>query len=193
MAGPAHREQTLTARDVVLVGTFAGLIVVLGIMPAIPIGIMPVPITLQTAGVMLAGAHLGAMRGGLAALVVVILAAVGLPVLAGGRGGFSVLAGPTAGFLLGWIPGAFVTGLITDRLAPTSRALAVAWTFLACVVGGVGMVYACGIAWLSAVSGVQLRVAALGSLAFLPGDLIKSGIAAWISVEVRRNSPVPRR
>ncbi|MCI4139927.1 biotin transporter BioY, partial [Bacillus vallismortis] len=62
----------------------------------------PVPITVQTLGVMLEGSFLGKILGGLSALLVVIISSVCAPILAGGRGGFSVLAGPTCGYLLSW-------------------------------------------------------------------------------------------
>ncbi|MBO3187834.1 biotin transporter BioY, partial [Dermatophilus congolensis] len=81
------RSRGFSARDLSLVASFAALIWVLGVPGAIdPVG-SGVPITLQTLGVMLAGAVLGARRGAAASLVVIALCAIGLPVLAGGRGG----------------------------------------------------------------------------------------------------------
>ena len=102
----------MNTRDIVLVALFAAIIVVLGMLPPITFGFIPVPITAQSLGVMLAGCILGAKRGAAACLLVVLLVAIGLPVLSGGRGGLAVFAGPTAGYLVGWIAGAFVTGLI---------------------------------------------------------------------------------
>ena len=86
----------MTTRDIVLVALFAAIIVVLGMLPPITLGFIPVPITAQSLGVMLAGCILGAKRGAGACLLVVLLVAIGLPVLSGGRGG---LAGP------GWARG----------------------------------------------------------------------------------------
>ena len=76
------------------------------------------PITAQTLGVMLAGSVLGARRGALAVLTFLVLAAVGLPLLAGGRGGLAVFAGPSVGFLLGWVLGAWVVGWLVERRLP---------------------------------------------------------------------------
>jgi len=182
----------MNTRDLVLVPLFAALIVALGIMPPIPLGFLPVPITLQTLGVMLAGSMLGPWRGALAPALVVLLVALGLPVLSGGRGGLGVLAGPTAGFLLGWIPGAFVTGAIARPilLGAGQGVGAFLGLLLAALVGGVAVVYACGILWLSLVGGIGLATAALGSLAFLPGDLIKATLSAAATRAVHRVYPL---
>ena len=102
--------------------------------------------TLQTLGVMLAGAILGSRKGTLAVTVYVALGLVGLPILAGGAAGLGVLAGPTGGFLIGFIPGAFVTGWIVERFAPKIPF----WALLvATLVGGVLVVYLVGIPWFA--------------------------------------------
>uniref|UniRef100_UPI0028AD85E7 biotin transporter BioY n=1 Tax=Microbacterium sp. TaxID=51671 RepID=UPI0028AD85E7 len=96
--------------DLARIAVFAALVIVLGtVMVPLPSG---VPITGQTLGVMLAGLVLGARRAPLAILLVLALAAIGLPVLAGGRGGLGAFIGPTAGYLAGWVVGAIVIGLI---------------------------------------------------------------------------------
>lgn len=184
----------MNTRDVVLVALFAAIIVALGLVPPITLGFVPVPITLQTLGVMLAGAMLGPVRGALACLLVVFLTVVGLPVLAGGRGGLGVVFGPTGGFLLGWVPGAFVAGWLVRRLAARAggtvrQTLAY---FLACAVGGIAIVYALGIPWLAAVTGMGLSRAAVGSLTFVPGDLLKAIVAALVARNVERAYPVAR-
>src|SRR5690606_9735225 len=96
-----------------------------------------VPITLQTLGVMLAGTILGAWRGTLAVATFLALAAAGLPVLAGGRGGLGAFVGPSAGYLLGFLAGAAVVGWLVDRLARVvfGRVL------VAALVGGVVRAY----------------------------------------------------
>ena len=100
----------MKTKDIVLIALFTALIVAMGLVPPIPMPLVPVPLTLQTFGVMLAGLILGPVRAGLVLLLYVTIALLGLPVLPGGRSGLAVLAGPTAGFLLGMIPGAVVTG-----------------------------------------------------------------------------------
>ena len=100
-------------RDLARIAVFAALIVALGLVGPIPVPGL-VPITAQTLGVMLAGLVLGARRGAAAVGVVILLAAIGLPVLSGGRGGLGVFFGPTVGYLLGWVSGAVIAGLIAN-------------------------------------------------------------------------------
>lgn len=176
----------MTTRDLVLAATFAALIVALGAVPAVPLAFIPVPITLQSLGVMLAGAVLGPWRGALAPALVVLLVIIGLPVLAGGRGGLVVLTGPTAGYLLGWIPGAFVTGLLAQRAAARTGWLPFAERLAGCILGGIVVVHVLGIVWLASVTGLPIGKAAWGSLAFLPGDLLKAGLAAWVATSLGR-------
>ena len=77
------------------------MVAALGLVPAFTPPGFAVPITAQSLGVMLAGSILGARRGALSLVLLLVLVAVGLPLLAGGRGGLGVFAGPSVGFLLG--------------------------------------------------------------------------------------------
>jgi biotin transport system substrate-specific component len=175
-ADPVMRRHTF----LVLAPLMTAITVVLGLMPPIP---MPfgVPITLQTLGVMLAGLVLGAAGGSLSQVILLLLVAVGAPVLAGGRGGLAVFAGPTAGYLIGWVPGALVAGLIAGKGALTlPRAL------VAALVGGVGVVYLFGVPWTAFNVQIPLGVAAKGALVYIPLDLIKAVAAAAIALPVRR-------
>jgi biotin transport system substrate-specific component len=180
-------------KDLAYIALFAAITAVLGLMPAIPVPAVPVPITAQTLGVMLAGAVLGARRGFLALLLFLVLVAVGLPVLAGGRGGLAVFAGPSAGFLIAWPLGAFVTGLLTEVFW---RRFNLGWALVATLVGGIGVIYAIGIPCISVFSATPLATAFTGSLVFVPGDVVKAVVAALVAVAVRRAYPVierPRR
>lgn len=164
------------------IAVFAALIIVLGtVVVPLPGG---VPITAQTLGVMLAGLVLGPRVAPLSILVVLALAALGLPVLAGGRGGIGVFVGPTAGYMLGWIAGVVVIGLLLRTGRPTWWRVA-----LSALVGGVLVVYAFGIPVQAIVTGVPLDLTALSALAFLPGDLIKVAAATLIVVALRRAYP----
>ncbi|MBP2300951.1 biotin transporter BioY [Azospirillum picis] len=178
----------LSTRDLVLCALFAALLGGLGMAPPIPLGFLPVPITAQTLGVMLAGTILGARRGGLAALLFVLLVAAGLPLLAGGRGGIGVLMGPTGGFVLAWPLGAVITGWLAERFASGTSPVRL---FAVSVVGGILAVYAVGIPWLALVAGLPIEKAALGTMAFLPGDLIKAGVCAFAAAAVRRAGILP--
>lgn len=164
------------------IAVFAALIIVLGtVVVPLPGG---VPITAQTLGVMLAGLVLGPRVAPLSILVVLALAAIGLPVLAGGRGGVGVFVGPTAGYMLGWIAGVVVIGLLLRTGRPAWWRVA-----LSALIGGVLVVYAFGIPVQALVAGVPLDLTALSALAFLPGDLIKVAAATLIVVALRRAYP----
>ena len=178
--------------DLAYIALFAAITAALGLVPAIPVG--PVPITAQTLAVMLAGSVLGARRGFLALLLFLLLVAIGLPVLSGGRGGLAVFAGPSAGYLLAWPVGAFVVGLLTERLWQRYN---LAWGVATNLVGGVLVIYLIGVPVLAAVAHLSPRAAIVaGVLPFLIGDLFKAVVAAGIAEQVRRSYPVitrPRR
>ena len=179
----------MKTKDIVLIALFTALIIALGLVPPIPMPLVPVPLTLQTFGVMLAGLILGPKRAGLVLLLYVTIALLGLPVLPGGRAGLAVLTGPTAGFLLGMIPGAVVTGWLAGKPASTSQVSALRETLrcaLAAVCGGIVLVYGVGIPWLSLVSGMSLTKACWAVLVFLPGDLLKVAVAASVAQRIRR-------
>jgi len=176
----------LETRDIVHCALFAAIVAALGLVPPIPLGFIPVPITAQTLGVMLAGAVLGAWRGLVALALFDLLVAAGLPLLAGGRGGFGIFLGPTGGFVLSWPLGAFLTGWLAERFGRSG----VPALFACCVAGGIGAVYAVGVLWLALIGGLPWNKAAMGLLVFVPGDLIKAGVAAFVAVAVRRAYPV---
>ncbi|MFZ4711971.1 MAG: biotin transporter BioY [Zwartia sp.] len=191
----------MKTKDIVLIALFTALIVVLSLLPPIPLPLIPVPLTLQTFGVMLAGLILGPARAGLVLLLYVMIALLGLPVLPGGRAGLAVLAGPTAGFLLGMIPGAVVTGWLTLLLSGNDKLKTVAslnnaikqapgWQIvrymLAAIGGGIILVYAIGIPWLALVTKMDLGKACWAMLVFVPGDLLKALIAALVAQRIRR-------
>ena len=193
----------MKTKDIVLIALFTALIIALGLVPPIPMPLVPVPLTLQTFGVMLAGLILGPMRAGLVLSLYVVIALLGLPVLPGGRAGLAVLAGPTAGFLLGMIPGAVVTGWLAMSFSraqssnddssshhATKTNQAPAWQIahyaLAAVVGGLVLVYAIGIPWLALVTKMGFAKACWAMVVFVPGDLLKALVAAFVAQRIRR-------
>lgn len=180
---PSSRFETA---DLARIAVFAALIAILGVPGAIPAFGGAVPITAQTLGVMLAGAVLGPWRGAAAVVVFQILVAVGLPLLSGGRGGVAVYVGPSAGYLIGWIVGAFVIGAIVHAGTGPLR-----WwrTALGTVVGGILVIYAFGIPVQAMVTQLPLAETALTSTVFLPGDLIKVAIATAITTVLWKAYP----
>jgi biotin transport system substrate-specific component len=182
----------MTTKDIVLVALFAAIIVVLGFLPPITLAFIPVPITAQSMGVMMAGCILGAKRGAAAALLLLVLVAIGLPVLSGGRGGLNVFASPTGGYAVGFVFAAFVTGLIAERLVREGQAEIPQYAgfFLAAIVGGILVDYAFGIAWLCFSTGMPLNKALYLNLTFVPGDLIKAVIATLAARAVLAGYPM---
>lgn len=186
----------MNTKDLVLVALFTAIIIVLGLIPPVPLGFIPAPITAQSMGVMLAGCILGAKRGALSYVLLVLLVALGLPVLAGGKGGLPVLMGTTGGYIFGWIIGSFVTGLLAQKLIrPGQSTLQQSLGFfLASIVGGIGVVYAIGMPWLTWVTGTPFDKVLIGSLAFIPGDLVKAAIATLAARAVIVGYPLlPKR
>ena len=96
-------------RNIALIALFAALIAALGLIPSFTLA-TGIPITAQSMGIMLCGTILGARRGAFAVLLFLLLVALGLPLLAGGRGGLGVFTTPWAGFLFGFPIAAFVAG-----------------------------------------------------------------------------------
>ena len=121
------------------------------------------------------------------ALFAAIVAALGLPVLSGGRGGLGVFVGPSAGFLYSWPIAAFVIGLVTQLCW---RRYNLAWALVANLIGGVGVIYALGIPFLSLFGHLPLSAAFTGSMAFVPGDLVKAVAASVVAVAVHKAYPV---
>jgi biotin transport system substrate-specific component len=135
----------------------------------------PVPIVLQNLFVLLAGLLLGPAWGTASVLVYLALGAVGLPVFAGGGGGLAHFAGPTGGYLLGYVPAAAVAGALSRR---RNSAVADAWAATAAAL----VVYACGVPWLALVTRMSpTRALAAGLLPFLPGDALKVAVAVAVA------------
>jgi biotin transport system substrate-specific component len=171
-------------RNLTFVALFAALIAVLGLVPKIDL-IAGVPITAQTLGVMLAGTVLGARRGALSVGLFLGLVALGLPLLAGGRGGLGVFVGPSAGFLIGWPIAAFVAGLVVERWRVNVGVAA----FTGAAIGGIAVLYVFGIIGMAIVLGKSLPEAALLATPFLIGDAIKAGLTGAITRGLARARP----
>ncbi|MEN5016742.1 biotin transporter BioY [Erwinia sp. Eh17-17] len=176
----------MSTRDIVYIALFAAITAALGLFPAFSLPVIAVPITAQTLGPMLAGAIAGAKRGALALVLFVVLVAIGLPLLAGGRGGLGIFFGPSGGFILAWPLAALLIGWLYQR---NLRSLTLVKEVLILALGGVVLIYSAGIPWIAAVAGLSLKQAALGSLGFLPGDGVKVVLAVIIVRAVRRAYP----
>lgn len=177
----------MQTRDLVRIALFAAFIGALGFLPKFDLPFTgAVPVTAQTLGVMLAGILLGARNGALAVVLFLFIVALGMPLLAGGRGGLAPFFSPSAGFLIGFVPGAFVAGLVMARLEHLPVLPA---AIIASLVGGILTIYAVGIPVLAAIADMGLGQAALASMAFLPGDLLKAGVAGFVTEAAFRAAP----
>jgi biotin transport system substrate-specific component len=160
---PASRSARI-ALGVALACLFAGL-TTLGAYIVIPLE--PVPITMQTLFVLLAGASIGRGWGSLSQWLYVGLGAAGVPLFAGGTAGLAILGGPTGGYLVGFLIAPWVIGTLLRR---SDR---IGWQALAFVAGKL-VILALGVAHLAVFHTHDLsRAIAVGALPFLPGDVFK--------------------
>lgn len=172
-------------RNLTLIALFAALIAALALIPKFTLG-FGVPITAQSLGIMLCGTVLGAKRGALAVLLFLVLVAMGLPLLAGGRGGLGAFVAPSSGFLIGFPVAAFVTGLIVERWRTASLTVVAG---VASVIGGIFVLYIFGIAGLSLALKKSLLESAALVMVFIPGDLIKAVLAGLITGALAKARP----
>lgn len=143
----------------------------------IPLGFTPVPITLQTLMVLLAGALLGANLGALSQILYVLVGALGLPVFAGGGSGFGALFGPTGGYLFGFIAAAYAVGKIVER-AKKPKYLQIVIAMLV----GTLVIYVFGVVGGLIATELPLSQILVGwVLPFIIGDIIKLAVAAVIA------------
>ncbi|MHA6525411.1 biotin transporter BioY [Tessaracoccus sp. G1721] len=186
----APAVRSFAPADLAYVAVFAALIAALALTPAIPIGTLGVPITLQTLGVALAGLCLGAWRGAAAVALYLLVGLAGLPVFSGGRAGLAVLVGPTGGYLIGFLFSAFVVGLVAQwavrrGLSPLTPVL----FFLGVFAARVLIIWPLGVAGIARAVGKPIGEIWLSDLAFWPGDILKGIIAAVIAFAVHKAFP----
>jgi len=157
MFGDLHRS-----RIIAYTAAFIGLIS-LGAWVSIPF--FPVPLTLQTLFVLLAGAVMKRYAI-IPVFLYTVLGALGLPVFHTGVTGFGVLLGPTGGYLAGFVCATFIVGLAYEHQSVILR--------IAGLTAGTCIIYVCGVAWLIFSLGTGLAPAVVsGVLPFIPGDIIK--------------------
>ena len=175
MSADVHngKKSRFSVRDMVFTAMFAALIAVCSIL-SIPIG--EVPVTLQTFAVCLAAAMLGWKRGMLSVLVYILLGAVGIPIFAGMKGGFGVLAGPTGGYIIGFLLTALIIGVAAEKSGRRALPLTLSMTL------GVLACYAVGTVWFVFVTKMHIGESLmLCVLPFLLPDAVKIAAAVFLS------------
>lgn len=180
----------MSTKDFVYAALFAAFIGVLGMIPPISLGFIPVPITAQTLGVMLAGAFLGKRTGLVSIIIFMVLVAIGLPLLSGGRGGLGPFVSPSAGYFYSFPIAAFLIGYFTEKVWDSLKV----WKLIVInFIFGVVLVSLIGAPVMAFITNTPVIAALVGALAFLPGDLIKAIIAAIIVVQIKAISPIEQK
>lgn len=179
-------KKNSVATDIAYVAVFTALIIVFAFV-SIPTPTVGVPIVLQNAVIILAGLVLGGRRGFFVGLLFIALGLVGLPILAGGRSALSAIAGPTVGYLVGYVVSPAIAGFIAYR-APRSKG---GMTVVLAIAGVVGLAvqYLCGIVGLMVRSDMSFGAAAVAQGPFVIPDLIKVAVMVVIAVGVHAAFP----
>jgi len=161
------------ARDITLVAA-GSLLIAAAAQLKVFLPFTPVPVTGQTFAVLLIAALYGARRGAATAMTYIALGLMGLPVFSAAPPGPAALISPTAGYLAGFVAAAWVTGTLSEKgwdRKPWTAALAMAI--------GSGVIFACGLLWLGRFTG-WANVLQTGLFPFIPGDLLKIGLATLV-------------
>ena len=171
-------KKDLSIRGMIYASVF-GAVTAAGAYMMIPLP--PVPITLQTLFLYLAAALLGARLGVLSQVVYLLVGVIGLPVFAGGKAGLGVLLGPTGGYLIGFVAGAYIIG----KLIETKKEPGPVWIAVA-MVAGTAVIYLLGVLQLIIIAKLSMdKAVTVGVLPFLIGDALKIAAATLITVKLK--------
>ncbi|WP_147534861.1 biotin transporter BioY [Bacillus marasmi] len=171
-------NQQLKLRGMILSALFAAII---GVLAQITIPLPLVPITGQTLAIGLAATILGSRLGTLSVLVYIFMGAAGVPVFAEMKAGISVLFGPTGGYIVGFIPAAFIMGWYMEKTSFRFFQAMIANTIgmlITLAFGTVWLKYAANLSWVAAFTG--------GFAPFVIVGLVKAALASWLGVIVRQ-------
>ena len=171
--------QNSRTRQITLIGLMTAITCILAPL-SIPLPFSPVPISLTNLVIFISVFILGMKDATISFLIYLLLGAVGLPVFASFHAGLSVLAGPTGGYLIGFIPMAIIAGLVIDRYINKR---------IVCLLGmiaGTAVCYLFGTAWLAYQANMGFQAALMaGVIPFIAGDLIKMVLAMLIGPQIR--------
>ncbi|MFQ9787975.1 MAG: biotin transporter BioY [Mediterraneibacter faecis] len=167
-------NQKIRTKQMVLIALMTAVTCVLGPL-SIPLPFSPVPISLTNFAIFLAIFVLGMKSGTISFIIYLLLGAIGVPVFSSFRGGFQVLAGPTGGYLIGFIFLALIMGFALDhfdrKLVPTIIGMII----------GMAVCYAFGTVWLAKLLSLSFKEGLMmGVIPYLAGDAAKIIIAAIV-------------
>lgn len=153
----------------------------------IPLPFTPIPITLQIMAICVSGGVLGRKKGVLAVAVYLLIGFIGLPVFSGMKGGPGVLFGPTGGYIIGFLPGVFLIGLMAETMIKPADSMLVQYRKLAFSMSlGVCTIYAVGTLQLMLMTGMGLMAALLSAvIPFAPLDCFKIAMATVITYSIK--------
>ena len=172
----------MKVKDMTITAVMAALICIAGPL-TIPMG--PIPLSLATFAVYLAGAVTGKKYGTTAVGLYLLIGIIGVPVFSGFSGGFQKLAGVTGGYLIGYLPCAFLSGIGAERAEKKERK----WLLPLMMIAGTAVLYAIGTAWFMLQTGNALGAAlSLCVIPFLPGDAVKILAASILSPMIRKRT-----
>ncbi|GCF94070.1 biotin synthesis protein BioY [Enterococcus florum] len=171
----------LSTREMVFAALFAALT---GVLAQLTIPFGPIPLTMQTFAVAFTSTLLGKKIGTLTVLLYLFMGAIGLPVFAGGNAGFSVIFGPTGGFLIGFVFTALSIGWILENTRKTYF-----WAITANLTGAL-ITLLFGVLWLKVSAGMPWQGAlAAGMIPFLVPSAIKAVLAGYLGLLIMRRLP----
>ena len=175
-----YEMMKLTVKEMAYTAIMAAVICVLSPI-AIPLA-GEVPVSLATLAVMLSGAVLGRKLGTLAVLVYIILGMIGMPVFANYASGAGIVFGMTGGYIVGYLPLAYMTGLFRERWGKEKKYMSIACGALL----GNLILYILGTAWFIRCTEMALSGAlAACVIPFIPGDLLKIAAVCLLTPRIR--------
>lgn len=171
----------INLRHMILAAFFASLTAVLAYI-SIPLPFSPVPVTGQTAGVMLAGYLLTGGQALLSQIIYILMGVIGIPVFSGGRAGIGILAGPSGGFIWGFLPAAYFLGRkLRGNQSKYKK-------FFVLLVGGILLIYFFGAVQMMIVLDLGLgEVLVSGLLPYIPGDIFKIIFVLMVGSKIERH------
>ncbi|MDM5298879.1 biotin transporter BioY [Bacillus pumilus] len=172
----------LNIREMMHVALLTAVMGILGIIPPIFLSFTPVPITLQTAGVLLAGGILKPKQAFMSLCLFLFIVAAGAPLLSGGRGGFGVFFGPSGGFLMAYPIVAIGISFWIQQMSRYS-VMRFFGVYVAC---SIGILYSVGVPFQSMIMNIPIKQAAWLSFTYIPGDLLKAILCAVLTIKIRQ-------
>ncbi len=175
---------SLSIHEMTVVAMMVANIAILGAVPGIPLGFIPVPIVLQNMGIIIAGELLGPRLGTITVWLFVFLVVLGLPLLSGGRGGIMTVLGPTGGYIFAWLFVPLLIGLSLkfscfNGMTQEITEFLIVWLWGVIFAEGVGAI------WLANQLHTTFISALASNILFVFGDTIKALIAVSITRRLR--------